>query len=336
MVEFFSQDNANEITRRKLMAEQLRAQSQMRPTEVVSGYAVPQSPLAGLASMLSQGVAGYQEGKAAELEKKDAEMRQKFLMEAIKGSGGDSGLLAEALMSNPAYVDQGLKVYSDSMKSKADAAQWERDAALKRELQGMRSGGSYVDESGNIVEAPPKLRPMPSTLARGILENRQNLNKAQKAYELMSGNDTTMGGQIIKGDSEATGWKGFLPDKILQRVDPEGVPTRAAIADIGSMVIHDRSGAAVTAAEFPRLAPFIPSEKDNPEVAKEKLRNFVATYQQLVDDGEVFYKESGYQVPERKALEVTKPEVDRSDPRVQKAIEAGYSEEEIKAYMRGR
>lgn len=117
MVEFFSQDNANEIKRRKLMAEQLRAQSQIpQQTQIVSGYAVPQSPLAGLASMLSQGVAGYQEGQAAELEKKDTDMRQKFLMEAIKGSGGDSGLLAEALMSNPAYVDQGLKMYSDSVK----------------------------------------------------------------------------------------------------------------------------------------------------------------------------------------------------------------------------
>ena len=34
-------------------------------------------------------------------------------------------------------------------------------------------------------------------------------------------------------------------------------------------VIHSRSGAAVTAAEFPRLAPFIPSEKDDADTVKD-------------------------------------------------------------------
>lgn len=65
-------------------------------------------------------------------------------------------------------------------------------------------------------------------------------------------------------------WRG-RSDGIDQRVDPQGVPVRAAIADVGSLQIKDRSGAAVTAAEWPRMAPFIPGASDTPEAALEKL-----------------------------------------------------------------
>ena len=57
----------------------------------------------------------------------------------------------------------------------------------------------------------------------------------------------------------------------LNRLDPKGTVTRAAIADIGSMIMHDRSGAAVTASESPRLKPFIPLITDSVDTAKKKL-----------------------------------------------------------------
>lgn len=47
------------------------------------------------------------------------------------------------------------------------------------------------------------------------------------------------------------------------------------------MVIHDRSGAAVTAAEFPRLA-FIPSPTDDAETVQKKLRQFVSSYEAVI------------------------------------------------------
>jgi hypothetical protein len=71
---------------------------------------------------------------------------------------------------------------------------------------------------------------------------------------------------------EGVGVKGLVPDIVLQRMDPEGVALRAAIADIGSLVIHDRSGAAVTAAEMPRLEPFIPRDYDTPATLRTKLQ----------------------------------------------------------------
>jgi len=52
------------------------------------------------------------------------------------------------------------------------------------------------------------------------------------------------------------------------------------MSSIGSLILHDRSGAAVTASETPRLRPFIPSASDSPEVAKKKLARFKAIYEE--------------------------------------------------------
>jgi hypothetical protein len=136
-------------------------------------------------------------------------------------------------------------------------------------------------------------KPLPPAASKGYLENIQNLDRAQKALDLIDGKNIG----AANGDTAATGLKGYLPNQLLNRIDPAGVDTRAAIADLGSLVIHDRSGAAVTAAEFPRLAPFIPTEKDEPETAKKKLKLFVQNYKAVVDDATDFYSQSGYNVP---------------------------------------
>jgi hypothetical protein len=140
---------------------------------------------------------------------------------------------------------------------------------------------------------------MPSSSVKSLMDNQQNLRRAEQALTLISGNES--GG--VQGDPKATGWKGLLStteigDQILQRADPKGVETRAAIADLGSMIIHDRSGAAVTAAEYPRLRPFIPKVTDDAATAKKKLNRFVAEYRAVQKEAVDFYSESGYKVPE--------------------------------------
>lgn len=64
----------------------------------------------------------------------------------------------------------------------------------------------------------------------------------------------------------------ILGDALNQRVDPKGVAARASIANIGSLIIHDRSGAAVTVHEMPRLAPFVPNVNDTPDAIRTKLK----------------------------------------------------------------
>lgn len=142
-------------------------------------------------------------------------------------------------------------------------------------------------------------KPLPASAAKTLLENQTNLRRAETALALVSGKTIGAEGdpEAVKGDSKATGLKGYLPGQVLNRMDPEGIATRAAIADLGSLVIHDRSGAAVTAAEFPRLAPFIPSATDDAETAKTKLQNFVRVYREEVEQAVAFHRASGFNVP---------------------------------------
>lgn len=131
----------------------------------------------------------------------------------------------------------------------------------------------------------PKLKDVPGPMQKAMVENATNLQRAQRALDLVEGKDL---GEM-KGDKSATGWKGFLPNTVLNRVDPQGVDARASIADLGSLVIHDRSGAAVTAAEFPRLAPFIPLATDDADTVKKKLRRFIQTYKEEIENTKGMY-----------------------------------------------
>lgn len=63
----------------------------------------------------------------------------------------------------------------------------------------------------------------------------------------------------------------YVGDQLDQRADSTGVGARAQISNIGSLVLHDRSGAAITVSEFPRLAPFVPNIRDTPSTIRSKL-----------------------------------------------------------------
>jgi hypothetical protein len=118
---------------------------------------------------------------------------------------------------------------------------------------------AQISPDGRVDIVGERLKPVPIPVVQALTGNNSGLATIDRALEAL---------QAYPG---AVGMANFLPDLIRQRQDPQGVNARATIADIGSMVIHDRSGAAVTAAEFPRLAPFIPSATDSPETVRSKL-----------------------------------------------------------------
>jgi hypothetical protein len=84
----------------------------------------------------------------------------------------------------------------------------------------------------------------------------------------------------IESNPKAIGLKHFfLPKQASQLVDPDGVPVRAAVGDVGSQVTLARSGGAVSDKEFERIQPFIPGDADRagPATAKlEQLRSRLA------------------------------------------------------------
>jgi len=154
-------------------------------------------------------------------------------------------------------------------------------------IQPGKAGGAPSVMPGFTPPAE-KLRPIPATVNAGIIQNNATLGKINKALALI-------GGKTTEGDKEATGVKGYLPNVLLNRIDPEGTLTRAEIADIGSQILHDRSGAAVTISESPRLLPFIPQTTDDAATVTKKLSRLAAAIESEQEaTKQIYSKEQGF------------------------------------------
>ncbi len=126
-------------------------------------------------------------------------------------------------------------------------------------------------------------RVIPANIAKAYTENATALRKIDSALSEVDKYPDAFGLQNVVGDA------------VMQRADPKGVTARAIVADIGSLKIHDRSGAAVTAAETPRLLPFIPNANDKPATIKKKLALFRKEYADIQNDiGSMYSTEQGY------------------------------------------
>lgn len=140
-------------------------------------------------------------------------------------------------------------------------------------------GGGRVSEFKDAKEPPPKFQ-------EAFLNNATGIRNIDRAID-----------EVTKY-AKAVGWLPWLASafdptaKLWDRKDPAGVDARAAITDIGSMKLHDRSGAAITQSEFPRLRAFIPSIGDDPETVVKKLKQF---RKNLVEETSEAYKLYGPQ-----------------------------------------
>ncbi len=132
------------------------------------------------------------------------------------------------------------------------------------------------------VPKEEKLKPIPANINTAISTNDMSIRRLQEALDL------------IKKNPDAIGLKNLLPGQALDRMDPRGVAARSAIGDIGSLVIHDRSGAAVSASEMQRLG-FIPTPTDRADNAKTKLEAMLR-YAKLNQQGlaETYAEDQGY------------------------------------------
>jgi hypothetical protein len=171
-------------------------------------------------------------------------------------------------------------VKAPPMRTRYDGAN-----AVQEEFQ---ADGSWKKVGGGprFQDRPERATPervIPSPIVKAYTENSTALRKLDSALAEVDKYPDAFGLQNMRGDA------------ISQRVDPKGVTARALIADIGSLKIHDRSGAAVTAAETPRLLPFIPNVNDNPATIKKKLGLFKKEYEAIQSDmGSIYSPEQGY------------------------------------------
>lgn len=191
MVQFFDPTQESEIKRRRMIGEQLLKQGVQKPTEVVSGYAVPQSGLEGISQGLSGVLGAYAMGSAGDKEQEMATQRQRLLAEAL--SAPDAKQAGALLAQDPAMAKEGISLYGDALKADADNAAFEKEAALKRELQRMRgqvggqpifdaNGEPLLDANGNIIlnEAPRKLS---ATEQKSFEEQQQKIGALESSQD---------------------------------------------------------------------------------------------------------------------------------------------------------
>ena len=181
----------------------------------------------------------------------------------------------------------------------------EQDAAVRRELQSSQQSfqaGENAKNRDNAVRiagmparspvgadgTPGKAVPQP--VAKAYLANQQQIKTIDRAL------------QEVAKNPKALGLKAFIPDVVLNRVPDRiaegfegGIEARAGVADVGSLLIHDRSGATVTVAESPRLKPFVPLPTDDAKTATKKLQRLRQLLVEETDGIAQFYSaEQGY------------------------------------------
>ena len=147
-----------------------------------------------------------------------------------------------------------------------------------REPQGDRTLVPVQLEDGSVVyksraDAEGANAPRPgtqgsATLRKAVAKNHEQLSVIDDALKELAANPQAVGLKRAVGDLPLMGG---IADYINQRQDPEGIGARAQLSNVGSLIIHDRSGAAVTISEFPRLAPFVPRVGDTPDTIRKKL-----------------------------------------------------------------
>lgn len=155
-------------------------------------------------------------------------------------------------------------------------------AGLDPNVRYQRAPDGQITALGGQSKA--QLKAVPPPIVTKVLDNRKAVRNIDGALA------------EIKKYPDGVGFLiGNTPNWIAQRTDKKGVEVRSAIANIGSLIIHDRSGAAVTVSETPRLLPFIPLTSDTAETAKKKLKRLRAEIASLNEDYEAQYSEDqGY------------------------------------------
>jgi hypothetical protein len=139
-------------------------------------------------------------------------------------------------------------------------------------------GGAGGGPSGPSIV--PKFNEPSDTTKNAYVKNAAQLSQVKIAQ------------QLVENNPDAVGAVAALPDWIAQRWPTEsgegGVNVRVAVSDLGSAKVHERSGAAVPAAEIPRLRPFVPDlSRDTPATIQWKLLNFRIQYETVMREMEL-------------------------------------------------
>jgi hypothetical protein len=181
---------------------------------------------------------------------------------------------------------QGVAAQQRAQEREQDRAFRAEEAEKQRQFMGSQNAATRALASQRQAAGPP-LKPVPNAVASGYLGNQKQIQTIDQTI------------RDIEANPGALGAKALIPDMILNRLPGKtgqgGVMARAGVGDVGSLIIHDRTGATMAVAEARRLQPFIPSPTDDHKTALTKLRRLRALLSEETDALQDFYTpEQGY------------------------------------------
>ena len=134
-----------------------------------------------------------------------------------------------------------------------------------------------------------KLKPIPQGEKKGFRDINKTLNSAKRALKLLE--QDADGNYIYPGAVDAVGTLDQFKlaegpeffETLGLKTSKEGKDLLADIAEITSLTLLERSGAAVTATEFQRAKPFLPLPGDSEGTIKQKLERLVEIYSESIN-----------------------------------------------------
>jgi murein DD-endopeptidase MepM/ murein hydrolase activator NlpD len=187
-------------------------------------------------------------GEQAELSENAAARRQK-----IKESGFQ-------------YASDRYGTQQDRMRSQGFTGEQNDLTRATTVSEGALDRAATLEAAITKAAAGGKPLKVPAKISSGHQQNTSSIAQIDAAIAAIKANPNHLGLKNLRGDA------------LSQRQDPSGVAVRAAVANIGSLKRHDRSGASVTVGEQPYLKPFIPSVIDTDLAAITKLQKLREEY----------------------------------------------------------
>lgn len=250
MVQFYDPTQEAEIKRRRRMAEMLQMQGQPSQTQVVSGYAVPQSGLEQLVRGLSTGIGAYQGARADVMEQEQAKQKQQLADALMKASTREeaAGIMAQ----DPSMMGEAFRMKfpaGDAMPSNVQEYNFYNQLSPEEKENYLRvkRATPYLDIGGQLVQPSPLTGKPMTTLEKTITpqdeaKSKQTmLQEKQRALSAIRENAQTSKkiAEVLENKSGIAGITG-LSSILLNR---PGSASANAQADIDTLKARSAFGA---------------------------------------------------------------------------------------------
>lgn len=189
----------------------------------------------------------------------------------------------------------GWAVHGEKNKSPEDLNHNLQYVGVNPDSTGPHDAGFWADPR-NPSKLIPGVRidkPLPVGAGQAWMANNAAINQVDRAVEALRSSETATG--FTKGVLASLGRVGNWA--MNNWIDPDGTVTRAMVTDLGSLRLHDRSGATVTGPEWERLRSYIPEVGDSLKTAIDKLSVFRAGYVAMQKELLGYAENESYRLP---------------------------------------